>query len=192
MKKWVKNAGVVVVFFVSFFLFGCKEKKAESKYVLTLGRSTETVYADPVIDTAFSENLFEKFGLKVNTVKLSKSALLNSVATGKVNASHNSVLYNLNLGAHGEDVILYGGTMTGGQGLLANKKVADEVRDVKNWKGKTIAGQVGGTGEMVVKTFLSNEYDYILDKSSQKFNITAYKKIINLSLFIVTPKIIIT
>ena len=163
MKKIIRSFEVAVIMFVLFTASGCKEKTS-AKYTLSVGRLTNTVFIDPIIDTAKEEKFFDKYGLSVNFVGLPKSSMLNSVAVGKLDASYISVLYNLNLGAQGEDVVLFAGTMTGGQGVLAYKKVAEEVRDTKNWKDKTIAGTVNGTGEMVIKAFLNKNYGYVLDK----------------------------
>lgn len=145
-----------------FMTFGCKEK-VTTQYKLNVARASDQTFVDPIIDTSDAEKLFEKYGLTVNFVGLDRTTLLNSIPVGKNDMSFTSILYNLNLGAHGEDVILFAGTMSGGQGVLAKKNVAEEVKDVKNWKGKTIGGTIGGTGEMVVKAYLNNVYDYVLD-----------------------------
>ena len=167
MKKKIKKIGikllvVCVLSVVPVLIMSCS-KKQTAQYSLNVGRRSDSNSVDPIIDTAAAEGLYEKYGLSVNFVGLPKSSLLNSVAVGKLDSSYLSILYNLNLGAHGEDVILFAGTMSGGQGVLAYSKVADEVKDVKNWKGKVIAGQIGGTGEMVIKSVLNRDYGYTLD-----------------------------
>ena len=163
LSKILKIAFAVIALTGAITTTGCK-KKSTAKYTLNVGRRSDSNSIDPIIDTARHEKLFEKYGLNANFVGLPKSSMLNSVAVGKIDSSYLSILYNLNLGAHGEDVILFAGTMSGGQGVLAYKKVAEEVRDPKNWKGKTIAGQIGGTGEMVIKAVLNRDYGYVLDK----------------------------
>ena len=165
MKKITGKTAVAALFLFTVLtaFSSCGKKQQAAKYTLNVGKRSDTNSVDPIIDTAAEEKLFEKYGLNVNFVGLPKSSLLNSVAVGKLDSSYLSVLYNLNLGAHGEDVILFAGTMSGGQGVLAYKKVADQVKDPRNWKGKTIAGQIGGTGEMVIKSVLNNKYGYVLD-----------------------------
>lgn len=166
MKKNPKKlVFALIISLVVFATLACsgKPKTTATKYSLNVGRRSDSNSVDPIIDTAGQEHLFEKYGLSVNFVGLPKSSLLNSVAVGKIDASYLSILYNLNLGANGEDVILFAGTMSGGQGVLAHKKVVDEVKDPANWKGRIIAGQIGGTGEMVIKSVLNREYKYVLD-----------------------------
>ena len=163
MKKITKTITLAFLALTVAAGTGCK-KKSTAKLSLNVGKRSDSNSIDPIIDTARLENLFEKNGLEVHFTGLPKSSLLNSVAVGKIDSSYLSILYNLNLGAQGEDVILFAGTMSGGQGVLAYKGVADEVKNPKNWKGKTIAGQIGGTGEMVIKAVLNRDYGYVLDK----------------------------
>lgn len=163
MKKIVVRLGAAVALAAVASVSGCKDK-GSAKYSLNVGFRSDSNSIDPIIDTARAENLFGRYGLAVDFTGLPKSSLLNSVAVGKIDSSYLSILYNLNLGANGEDIVLFAGTMSGGQGVLAHKNVAEEVRDPRNWKGRTIAGQIGGTGEMVIKSVLSRDYGYLMDR----------------------------
>ena len=83
---------------------------------------------------------------------------LESVLTGKSDGRLNSLQASIIAGGNGSDIVIFAGTMGGGQLIFANKNVAESLRDPKNWRGKTIGVNAGGTAECVTRAALRDNY----------------------------------
>ena len=94
---------------------------------------------------------------------------LESVLTGKSDGRLNSLQASIIAGGNGSDIVIFAGTMGGGQLIFANKNVAESLRDPKNWRGKTVGVNAGGTAECVTRAALRDNYGIPFDEVSFKY-----------------------
>ena len=165
MKKIFRNVGIVSILALSMMCLGCKGKKAASadQYTLTQGKQATSAFISPLVQIADEQGYFSEYNLKINTQIVDRSGAFESVAAGKLDFLTFELVPHLSYGAQGSDEILFGGTLTGGMAVMANKNVADEVRDIHNWKGKTIGVKLLSTSELVSKYVLREEYGFKID-----------------------------
>ena len=148
-----------IICVLSMVLCSCSKDKKDSKYLsLLIGKDASSNTIVPINEIAVAKGYVEKYGLKVKFQPVARSGLFESVALGKLDASTQDIMANLSLGARGGDVVLYGGTMAGGQAVMAYKDFAAIADDVNNWKGRTIGCLMGGTSEMISKRALLEIY----------------------------------
>ena len=148
------------VFFASLmcasmsFFSSCSKKNDKNLPVL---KFTKSINPSPVINIVDLDGIAIKNGLKP-IIELSND--LESVITGKNDAKLNDLIPPLISAASGADLVIYAGSMTGGHILYANKNVAEELKDLKNWKGHTIGMYQGNTGYFLVPNILKRLYGY--------------------------------
>ncbi|MBQ8013320.1 MAG: ABC transporter substrate-binding protein [Treponema sp.] len=164
MKKSVKNFGLLGAMALSLLCVGCNEKKKSAvSYTLTQGKQATSPFISPLVQIADEEGYFAEYDLKIETQIVDRSGAFEAVAAGKLDFLTFELVPHLSYGAQGSDEILFGGTLTGGMAVMANKNVADEVRDIHNWKGKTIGVKLLSTSELVSKYVLREEYGFKID-----------------------------
>lgn len=155
------KVGIIFVCVWAMLICSCsknKNKDDKEYYSLLIGKDAASNSLVPINELSVAKGYVEKYGLKVKFQPVARSGLFESVALGKLDASTQDVMANLSLGARGGDIVLYGGTMAGGQAVLAYKDFAELAGDVNNWKGRTIGCLMGGTSEMISKRALLEIY----------------------------------
>ncbi|MBP5603526.1 MAG: ABC transporter substrate-binding protein [Treponema sp.] len=165
MKKFVNIIGVVSMMVSSLMCLNCAKKKVSdsNSYKLTQGKQATSAFISPLVQIADEQGFLAEYNLKVETQIVDRSGAFEAVAAGKLDFLTFELVPHLSYGAQGADEILFGGTLTGGMAVMANKNVADEVRDIKNWKGKTIGVKLLSTSELVSKYVLREEYGFKID-----------------------------
>lgn len=136
------------------FISGCSKKNANNLPVL---KFTKSIHPSPVINIIERDGIALKNGL---VAKIELSDDLESVITGKNDAKLTELIPPLISAASGADLVLFAGSMTGGHILYANKNVAEEVKDIKNWKGHTIGMYQGNTGYFLIPNILKKRFGY--------------------------------
>ena len=94
---------------------------------------------------------------------------LESVLTGKSDGRLNSLQTSIIAGGNGSDIVIFAGTMGGGQLIFANKNVAEKLEDPKNWKGSTVGVKAGGTSECVARSALRENYGIAYNEVNFKY-----------------------
>lgn len=165
MKKSVRNSWIIGIIALSVAFSSCNDKKkAEGEsYKLSQGKQATSPFISPLVQIADEQGYFGEYNLTIDTQIVDRSGSFEAVAAGKLDFLTFELVPHLSYGAQGADEILFGGTLTGGMAVMANKKVADEVRDIKNWKGKTIGVKLLSTSELVSKYVLREEYGFKID-----------------------------
>ena len=159
LSKRRKTGFIICLITMVMLLCSCSKEKKDSEYLsLLIGKDASSNTIVPINELAVARGYIDKYGLKVKFQPVARSGLFESVALGKLDASTQDVMANLSLGARGGDIVLYGGTMAGGQAVMAYKDFAAVAGDVNNWKGRTVGCLMGGTAEMISKRALLEIY----------------------------------
>ena len=167
MKKSVKSSVFLSVLALSALFAGCNKKseaKSSESYTLTQGKQPTSTFISPLVQIAEEQGYFSDYNLTINTQLVDRSGSFEAVSVGKLDFLTFELVPHLTYGAQGADEILFGGTLTGGMAVMANKNVAEEVKDVHNWKGKTIGVKLLSTSELVSKYVLREEYGFKIDE----------------------------
>lgn len=165
-------AGILVLCALSL---SCKEKsskKAEAKYSLKMGRLTTQSFISPLVQIAQERGYFDEYGLKIDQQNVDRSGSFEAVSAGKLDFITFELVPHLSYGAQGADEILFGGTITGGMAVFANKNAAkglENPKDLSNWKGKTIGVKLLSTSELVSKYVLREAGFKVDDEVKYKF-----------------------
>ena len=168
MKKVLKVFARILAVALCGILLSC-EKKAEKSaaggesYTLTQGKQITNPFISPLVQIADEKGYFSEYKLTIKTDLVDRSGSFEAVSAGKLDFITFELVPHLSYGAQGADEILFGGTLTGGMAVMANKNVAEEVKDIKNWKGKTIGVKLLSTSELVSKYVLREEYGFKID-----------------------------
>lgn len=160
---------------LSFLMIGmmsfvsCNKKNAKSgiEYTLKMGKQVTQQFISPLVQIADEHKFFEDYNLAINIELVDRSGSFEAVSAGKLDFITFELVPHLSYGAQGADEILFGGTLTGGMAVMANKNVAEEVKDIHNWKGKTIGVKLLSTSELVSKYVLREEYGFKIDDEVQ-------------------------
>lgn len=166
MKKNSVRLTAVSVLMAGMSLFiSCNKKKADGniEYTLKMGKQITQPFISPLVQIADEHKFFEDYKLGIDIELVDRSGSFEAVSAGKLDFITFELVPHLSYGAQGADEILFGGTLTGGMAVMANKNVAEEVKDVHNWKGKTIGVKLLSTSELVSKYVLREEYGFKID-----------------------------
>lgn len=171
MKKSIIKIATFTVLAVSTLFTSCKGKenaKVESKpkYNLLMGNNKTSTFISPLVQIGLAKGYFDEYGLTIDQKPVDRSGAFEAVSVGKLDFLTFELVPHLSYGAQGADEIIFGGTLTGGMAVMANKDVANEVKDPKDlstWKNKTIGVKLLSTSELVSK-YVLKEYGYVVDK----------------------------
>lgn len=160
---------------LSFLMIGmmlfvsCNKKNTKNgiEYTLKMGKQVTQQFISPLVQIADEHKFFEDYNLAIDIELVDRSGSFEAVSAGKLDFITFELVPHLSYGAQGADEILFGGTLTGGMAVMANKNVAEEVKDIHNWKGKTIGVKLLSTSELVSKYVLREEYGFKIDDEVQ-------------------------
>lgn len=170
MKKFLKSMEMTVLtgtFLLAAVtsLAGCSKKAKSNAPSLRLANDITSNYT-PIINTAVLEGLAEKNGV---CPIIDYNDGIEPLITGKIDGRLTDLVASLITGGNGEDLAIFAGTMGGGHIVYANKNVAGQVRDLKNWKGRTIGARVKITPQLVLAHALKEKYGYSDEDVTFKF-----------------------
>ena len=165
-----KLSGIMIMLLVllSFLSFSCSSKKGKKAELATLifSNSSSSSYT-PLYNISVADKLTEKDGLKPKIELIDDS--MGPLQTGKIDGRINNLTKPLIAGGNGADLYIFVGTMGGGHIVYANKKVADKVRDPKNWKGYKLGLAIQVTSQLVLTSLLKERYGYTTDDIDIKY-----------------------
>ena len=165
-KSFLKTVLIIVTTITLTFFQSCNKKNAKNLPKLNLTLLLSSNYS-PILHLNAEGGIAEKKGGVYPTLEYTTG--LESVLTGKSDGRLNSLQQSIIAGGNGSDIVIFAGTMGGGQLIFANKNVAEELRDPKNWKGKTIGVNAGGTSECVSRSALRENYGISYDEVTYKY-----------------------
>ncbi|MCR5402058.1 MAG: ABC transporter substrate-binding protein [Treponema sp.] len=167
--KLLTTAGLCLALVATTFT-GCGKKSAsaaaveKSLFKIKVGKTASATFLSPLIQLAWEKGYLDDYGLDLDIQKIDRIAAFDSVELGKLDTVYFELIPELSKGAQGGKIKVLAGTQSGGMAVAANHEVAEEVRDINNWKGKIIATKLISTSEMIVKDTLRNEYGLIAGK----------------------------
>lgn len=101
---------------------------------------------------AQEKGYFKEAGLNVELFQFNNSGEgLNALNSGKIDAGSFGTAAPLAFIAKGADFTIFGGQQSEGHGIIAKADQADQFKDLKNFKGKTIATVRLATGDVVLR-----------------------------------------
>ena len=159
-KQTILNKIVIASSFALLALFtSCKSKKNQNYLSFKIAVTPNKV-VNPLIQIAEEKGYFASYSFKPEYVTLEMIGTPEALISGKLDAAYQQVIPPISYGAQGADVIFFAGTLSGGMETLCRKEDAANLRDLANWKGKTIGVIQLSTSEMIVKSALSQKYGY--------------------------------
>ena len=161
-KSLIAKIGVLLLF-AGIFVSCSKKNAGKAEYKLTQGKQPSSTFISPLVQIADEKGFFSEYSLDVETQLVDRSGSFEAVSAGKLDFLTFELVPHLSYGAQGADEILFGGTLTGGMAVMASKNAAEEVKDVHNWKGKTIGVKLLSTSELVSKYVLREKYGFKID-----------------------------
>lgn len=165
LSKIVSKIALTLLFLMSILVLSCNSKKkatSEIKYHLQLGR-LGSLTPSPTVTIANYEGYFEKYGLSVDIQSLGND-LSEPVSLGKVDATFQSLVQELVIGANNANITFFAGTQTGGVYIGAHKDNAELLKDAKNWRGKTIGAMLLRTSDIAMKDYTTHSLGYKIGK----------------------------
>lgn len=152
-------------------------KNSEKSYVLNVAKTSSSALTNPLIQLAEEKGYFDEYHLKLKNTTLETSGTFEALSIGKVDTTYGQLIPPLSYGAQGSDVKLFAGTISGGMCVVVRAENEEELKDLKNWKGKNIGVIQLSTSEMVTKYVLGKDYGYKAGEDLQYTLIDGYPNI---------------
>jgi NitT/TauT family transport system substrate-binding protein len=106
---------------------------------------------------AQEKGYFKENGLDVELSLFTNSGEgINAVFAGRLDAGSFGTAPPFTFIAQERDLTIFGGQMTEGHALIAKPEVADQLKDIESFKGKTIATVRLATGDIALRSALHN------------------------------------
>ena len=105
---------------------------------------------------AKEKGYFDDEGLDVDLALFTNSGEgINAVLTGKLDAGSFGTAPPFTFIEKGRDIVIFGGQMTEGHAVISKPDRAEELKDINNFKGKTVATVRLATGDIVLRGALA-------------------------------------
>ncbi|MDR1943707.1 MAG: ABC transporter substrate-binding protein [Synergistaceae bacterium] len=153
--KRIISCVLIAVFALSAPIFGGFAEAAPAKLAkFNVGYLASTGHILYFI--AKEKGYFEREGLDVNLALFTNSGEgINAVLTGKLDAGSFGTAPPFTFIERGRDIVIFGGQMTEGHAVIAKPDKADALKDINNFKGKTVATVRLATGDIVLRGALA-------------------------------------
>ena len=141
---------------------GSAGKDGQAQLTLHLGTSGDGAIRQPLVQIAEEEGYYKDYGLKLESTKLAngQTVMYDALSAGKINTTYEEVVSPLVYAARGDDVKLFAGLISGGMVAVARQEDADELSDVRNWKGKNVGVEPLSTCELTTRWTTENKYGF--------------------------------
>lgn len=162
MKKTSKLV-LILALSVSLGFFGCKEKKSESsenekRYEITAGNyGAGGSVGSPIFAIAKHDGIFDEYGVDVKLFQTDRNGYVEALTVGKFDITFSSFIAQVASAAQGSDIILFGGSQSGGEAYYANKKVADKYKNIDNWKDIKLGLLLNSTSELNLRSYFQRK-----------------------------------
>lgn len=146
-------------------LISCSKENPNNLPVLHFNLLLSSNYS-PILHLAANGGIAEKNGVYPI---LEYSTGIEPLLAGKVDGRLNSLQASIIAGGNGSDIVIFAGTMGGGQLIYANKNVAVSLNSPESWKGLTIGSSIGGTAECVSRSAFKEKFGFSDDDVKYKY-----------------------
>lgn len=158
MKKYLPS--LLLTFFMIGFLSSPADLRAAPLKKINAS-FTAYAYANPPFWIAKDLGLFEKYGLDVELVHIAGEKGLPAMVGGSIDVCQIGGIAVISAAVQGMDVAIYG---TDFDRLVFALHASDQIKDVKDLKGKTIgAGNIGGNSYFAGLVLLK-KFGWVLNK----------------------------
>lgn len=182
MKKYITLGAAAILAAANFTSCGSKEAKAqnsENGYTLNIATSGDAALVNPLVQLAEEKGYFKDYGLTVEYSKLGNpgAEMYDALSVGRVEAAFAQAVPPISYGAQGFDVTLIGGVLSGGMVAVTRPELADELKDIKNWKGHSVGVIQMSTSELTTRNAFKHDYGLDPDKDIKYTMIEDYPSI---------------
>lgn len=156
MKKILKNVLILTAFATAFGFFGCNEKKSSSqavRYTITAGNyGASGSVGSPIYAIAQHDGFFDEENVDVKLFQTDRNGYVEALTVGKFDITFSSFIAQVASAAQGSDLVLFGGSQSGGEAYYANKNVAEKYKNPDNWGDITLGLLLNSTSELHLRT----------------------------------------
>lgn len=156
----MKNVLKFILFIiVSLGFFGCKDKKSAAsenakRYEITAGiYGASGNVGSPIYAIAQHDGIFNEYGLDVKTFQTERNGYVAALIVGKFDMTLSSFIGQVSSAAQGADIIIFGGSQSGGEAYFAKKDVAEKYKNTNNWGNAKIGLLLNSTSELNLRTY---------------------------------------
>jgi NitT/TauT family transport system substrate-binding protein len=152
--------GLLMILVIGTTLVGCSTKSdskadAEPKQLKKFNVGYLPTPGHVLYFVAKEKGYFQQEGLDVELFQFNNSGEgLNAIKSGKLDAGSFGT-GPFTFIAKGVDLTMFGGQQTEGAGMIAKPEKADQFKDIKNFKGKSVATVRLATGDVVFRGALT-------------------------------------
>lgn len=161
MKKVANIALVGAALAASFGFFGCNEKKSAAKaerFTITAGNyGAGGNVGSPLYAIAQHDGIFDEYGVDVKLFQTDRNAYVEALTVGKFDLTFTSFVAQVASAAQGADLVLFGGSQSGGEAYYANKDVAEKYKNVDNWGDIKLGLLLNSTSELHLRTVFQRD-----------------------------------
>nr|MBP3283532.1 ABC transporter substrate-binding protein [Treponema sp.] len=162
MKKKLKVSKILLgieitsLFLSSCLFVSCSKKKDAGIPALKFIDAITSNYS-PITHIAAENKIADKYGVHP---QIEFSDTIEPLLTGKADGRLNGLPPSVLNAANGADIFIFAGTMSGGHIIFANKKVAGELSDPRNYRGHSIGVRPQVTNQFVLPAALKEKFGY--------------------------------
>lgn len=161
MKKMQRIILSLTLLLPLFFLAACKEKKAAAKterYTITAGNyGAGGSVGSPIYAIAQHDGIFNEQGLDVKLFQTDRNAYVEALTVGKFDLTFTSFIAQVASAAQGADLVVFGGSQSGGEAYFANKDVAEKYKNIDNWGDIKLGLLLNSTSELHLRTVFQRD-----------------------------------
>lgn len=145
----------------TFMFFSCKEKKQiaseQKRYTITAGVYSQGGVANPLYALSKHDGYFDKEGIDIKLFQSDRNSFVEALSVGKFDITFSSFIGQVASAAQGADLVLFGGTQSGGEAYYANKKVAEKYKNPDNWADIKLGLLLNSTSELHLRTVFQRD-----------------------------------
>lgn len=161
MKIPTRNLLISTVLLPALFLAGCKEKKSSKtveRHSITAGNyGAGGSVGSPLYAIAQHDGIFDEYGVDVKLFQTDRNAYVEALTVGKFDMTFTSFIAQVASAAQGADLVLFGGSQSGGEAYYANKNVAEKYKNPDNWGDIKLGLLLNSTSELHLRTVFQRD-----------------------------------
>lgn len=132
---------------------GKKTAKQEERYTITAGNyGAGGSVGSPLYAIAQHDGIFDEHGLDVKLFQTDRNAYVEALTVGKFDLTFTSFIAQVASAAQGADLVIFGGSQSGGEAYFANKNVAEKYKNPDNWGDIKLGLLLNSTSELHLRT----------------------------------------
>ena len=161
MKKIAKIILAGTFLATTFGFFGCNEKKSAAsgeRFSITAGNyGAGGSVGSPLYAIAQHDGIFDEYGVDVKLFQTDRNAYVEALTVGKFDMTFTSFIAQVASAAQGADLVIFGGSQSGGEAYYANKDVAEKYKNPDNWGDIKLSLLLNSTSELHLRTVFQRD-----------------------------------